>query len=40
VTGNVEHEGFLPEETEVVDIFAPPGKSWNQTHPQGGAGWP
>jgi hypothetical protein len=22
IPGNVEHEGFFPEETEVVDIFA------------------
>ena len=22
--GNTEHEGIFPEETEVVDIFAPP----------------
>ena len=24
IPGNVEHEGFLPEDTEVVDVFAPP----------------
>jgi quercetin dioxygenase-like cupin family protein len=24
IAGNVEHEGFFPEDTEVVDIFAPP----------------
>jgi len=24
IPGNVEHEGFFPEDTEVVDIFAPP----------------
>jgi quercetin dioxygenase-like cupin family protein len=24
IPGNVEHEGFFPEETEVVDVFAPP----------------
>jgi hypothetical protein len=22
--GNTEHEGIFPEDTEVVDIFAPP----------------
>ena len=24
IPGNVEHEGIFPEDTEVVDIFAPP----------------
>jgi len=24
IPGNVEHEGFFPEDTEVVDVFAPP----------------
>jgi quercetin dioxygenase-like cupin family protein len=24
IPGGVEHEGFFPEDTEVVDIFAPP----------------
>jgi quercetin dioxygenase-like cupin family protein len=24
IPGNTEHEGIFPEETEVVDIFAPP----------------
>jgi quercetin dioxygenase-like cupin family protein len=24
VPGGIEHEGFFPEDTEVVDIFAPP----------------
>jgi hypothetical protein len=24
--GNTEHEGIFPEDTEVVDIFAPPRK--------------
>ena len=24
IPGNVEHEGFFPEDTEVIDIFAPP----------------
>jgi quercetin dioxygenase-like cupin family protein len=24
IPGNIEHEGFFPEDTEVVDIFAPP----------------
>ena len=24
IPGNVEHEGHFPEDTEVVDIFAPP----------------
>ena len=24
IPGNTEHEGTFPEETEVVDIFAPP----------------
>jgi len=24
IPGNTEHEGFFPEDTEVVDIFAPP----------------
>jgi quercetin dioxygenase-like cupin family protein len=24
IPGDVEHEGFFPEDTEVVDIFAPP----------------
>jgi quercetin dioxygenase-like cupin family protein len=24
IAGNVEHEGFFPEDTEVVDFFAPP----------------
>ena len=23
IPGNVEHEGFFPEDTEVVDVFAP-----------------
>src|SRR5262249_46205896 len=24
IPGDIEHEGFFPEDTEVVDIFAPP----------------
>ena len=24
IPGNVEQEGFFPEDTEVVDVFAPP----------------
>jgi hypothetical protein len=24
ITSGVEHEGFFPEDTEVVDVFAPP----------------
>ena len=24
IPGNVEHEGFFPEDTEVMDVFAPP----------------
>ena len=24
IPGNVEHEGFFPEDTEVVDVFSPP----------------
>jgi hypothetical protein len=24
IPSNVEHEGFFPAETEVIDIFAPP----------------
>ena len=24
IPGNVEHEGFFPEDMEVVDVFAPP----------------
>ncbi|NWG24993.1 MAG: cupin domain-containing protein [Pseudorhodoplanes sp.] len=24
IPGGVEHEGFFPEDTEVVDVFAPP----------------
>jgi quercetin dioxygenase-like cupin family protein len=24
IPSNVEHEGFFPEDTEVVDVFAPP----------------
>jgi len=24
ISGNVEHEAFFPEDTEVVDVFAPP----------------
>ena len=24
IPGNVEHEGYFPEDTEVVDFFAPP----------------
>ena len=24
IPGNVEHEGIFPEDTEVIDIFAPP----------------
>jgi quercetin dioxygenase-like cupin family protein len=24
IPGNLEHEGFFPEDTEVVDVFAPP----------------
>ena len=24
IPGDTEHEGFFPEDTEVVDIFAPP----------------
>jgi len=24
IPGNVEHEGLFPEDTEVVDVFAPP----------------
>jgi hypothetical protein len=24
IAGDTEHEGFFPEDTEVVDIFAPP----------------
>ena len=24
IPGNVEHEGFFPEDTEVVDFFSPP----------------
>ena len=24
IAGNVEHEGFFPEDTEVIDFFAPP----------------
>ena len=24
IPGNIEHEGFFPEDTEVVDVFAPP----------------
>jgi hypothetical protein len=24
IPGNVEHEGFFPEDTDVIDIFAPP----------------
>lgn len=24
IPGNVEHEGFFPEDTEVLDFFAPP----------------
>jgi hypothetical protein len=28
IPGNVEHEGFFPEDTEVVDVFAPP-REWH-----------
>ena len=24
ISGSIEHEGFFPEDTEVVDVFAPP----------------
>jgi quercetin dioxygenase-like cupin family protein len=24
IPGNVEHEGFFPEDTDVIDVFAPP----------------
>ena len=24
IPGNVEHEGIFPEDTEAIDIFAPP----------------
>jgi quercetin dioxygenase-like cupin family protein len=24
IPGNTEHEGIFPEDTEVIDIFAPP----------------
>ena len=24
IPGNIEHEGIFPEDTEVIDIFAPP----------------
>ena len=24
IPGNTEHEGLFPEDTEVIDIFAPP----------------
>ena len=24
IPGGVEHEGFFPEDTEVIDVFAPP----------------
>ena len=24
IPGRTEHEGFFPEDTEVVDVFAPP----------------
>ena len=29
IPGDVEHEGFFPEDTEVVDIFAPPEKTFS-----------
>ena len=28
IPGNVEHEGIFPEDTEVIDIFAPPRKDF------------
>ncbi|MGC1352044.1 MAG: hypothetical protein WA858_20080 [Xanthobacteraceae bacterium] len=30
-SGNVEHEGLFPEDTEVVDVFAPPREDFRGT---------
>ena len=32
IPGNTEHEGYFPEDTEVVDIFAPPREDFSRLH--------
>ena len=51
IPGNVEHEGFFPEDTEVVDVFSPPREDFltgqppsymavqNSTLPGAGMSW-